>query len=73
MVYANANIRDAAMMFVYIMMVIGGLLFMGIALWATHYRTGLMEKLGAVLAPLGLLITLLGVLLLCVPDFFFPS
>jgi len=61
------------MTIVHITMVVGGLLFIGVGLWAAHYRTGFMEKLGAVLAPLGLLITLLGVLLLCVPDFFFPS
>ena len=59
------------MLFVHLIMVVGGLLFIGIGLWAAHYRTGFIEKLGGVLAPLGLLITILGILLLCVPDFFF--
>ena len=60
-------------MIVHLTMVIGGLFLIAIGLWAVHYRTGFMEKLGAVLAPVGLMITLLGVLLLCVPDFFFSS
>jgi len=69
----TTNVRISAMRFVHLIMVIGGLFFIGIGLWTTHYRTGFVEKIGAVLAPLGLLITILGILLLCVPDFFFPS
>jgi len=61
------------MVFIHSIMVVGGLLLVAIGLWAAHCRTGFMEKLGAVLAPLGLLITLLGILLLCLPDFFLPS
>jgi len=61
------------MAFVHWIMVVGGLLLVGTGLWAAHFRTGFMEKLGAVLAPLGLLITLMGILLLCLPDFFFPG
>jgi len=61
------------MLFVHVLMVVGGVLFIGIGLWTAHYRTGFAEKIGAVLAPLGLLIAVLGILLLCLPDFFFPS
>jgi len=59
------------MTIIYIMMIIGGINLIGFGLWSVHYRTGSMEKLGAFLAPIGLIIALLGVLLLCVPDFFF--
>jgi hypothetical protein len=61
------------MVFIYTFMVVSGIIMIGFGLFSIHYRTGAMEKVGAILAPLGLIITLLGVLLLCVPDFFFPS
>ncbi len=61
------------MLFVHILMVIGGLFMLGVGFGAIHYRSGTMQKLGAICAPLGLLIALIGVLLLCVPDFFFPE
>jgi hypothetical protein len=61
------------MVFLYSIMVICGIVMMGFGLWSVSCRTGRMEKTGAFLAPLGLLIALLGALLLCVPDFFFPS
>jgi len=51
-------------------MVIGGIVLIATGLWAVHCREGFLEKLGAFLAPIGLIIAILGVLLLCVPDFF---
>lgn len=51
-------------------MIITGLAFIASGLWASHYRSGWMEKMGAILAPFGLIITLAGVLLWCVPQFF---
>lgn len=54
-------------------MVIAGLVSIVFGLWALHYRSGWMKKMGAVIAPLGLIVTLVGVLLLCVPGFFSVS
>jgi len=61
------------MIFIYIIMVVGGISMIGFGLWAVHCCSGRMEKIGAVLAPLGLIVALLGVLLICVPEFFFSS
>ena len=61
------------MVFIYLTMVVGGIGMIGFGLWAVHYRSGFMEKIGALIVPLGLILTLLGVLLLCVPDFFSSS
>jgi hypothetical protein len=58
------------MVIIHLIMLSAGFVFMGWGLWAVHYRSGWMEKTGAMLAPLGLIITLIAVLLLCVPDFF---
>jgi hypothetical protein len=58
------------MVLLYSIMVMSGIVMIAFGLWSIHYRTGRMEKIGAILAPLGLIIALLGVLLLCVPDFF---
>jgi hypothetical protein len=41
-------------------MVIIGLIMVGFAFWAIHYRTGFLEKLGGIIAPLGVLITIFG-------------
>jgi hypothetical protein len=71
--WSIVNIRIEAMMVVHLIMVAGGLFTIGIGLWAGHHQTGLLEKIGAVLAPLGLIMTVLGILLLCVPDFFFTG
>ena len=57
-------------MIFHIFMVILGLIIIGFGLWAIHYRSGIMEKIGGLLAPLGLIIALLGALLLAVPGFF---
>ena len=54
-------------------MVIAGLMITGFALWAIHYRKGFLEKLGGILAPVGVLFSILGALLLAVPDFFSSS
>ena len=57
-------------MLLHLGMVIIGLIMVGFAFWAIHYRTGFLEKLGGIIAPLGVLITILGALLLAVPGFF---
>ena len=59
-------------MLLHLGMVIIGLIMVSFALWAIHYRTGFLEKFGGIIAPLGVLITILGVLLLAVPGFFAP-
>lgn len=51
-------------------MTISGIFLIGFGLWGIHSCNTYLERLGALLAPIGLLIALLGVLLLCVPDFF---
>ncbi|MFH0813068.1 MAG: hypothetical protein V2A69_09550 [Pseudomonadota bacterium] len=58
---------------IYFVMVLSGIGMIAFGLWAVHCYSGLLEKLGALSIPLGLIITLLGVLLFCVPDFFFPE
>ena len=58
------------MIYIHLFMVIGGIVLIATGLWAVHCREGFLEKLGAFLAPIGLIIAILGVLLLCVPDFF---
>jgi len=60
------------MLIISILMTISGLLLIGLGLWGIHSCKGFLERLGALLAPMGLIITLLGVLLLCVPNFFIP-
>ena len=59
-------------MFFHLGMVFIGLIMVSFAFWAIHYRTGFLEKLGGIIAPLGVLITILGGLLLAVPGFFSP-
>jgi hypothetical protein len=58
------------MIFLQIVLVLGGLFILGVGLWAIYYRSGPVQKLGALCAPVGLLMALIGVLLVCVPDFF---
>lgn len=59
-------------MFFHLGLVIIGLIMVGFALWAIHYRTGFLEKLGGIIAPFGVVIMILGTLLLAVPGFFSP-
>ena len=59
-------------MFLHLGMVIIGLIMVSFAFWAIQYRTGFFEKLGGIIASLGVLITILGALLLAVPGFFSP-
>lgn len=59
-------------MLLHLGMVIVGLIMIGFAFWAIHYRTGLLEKIGGIVAPFGVLIAILGALLLAVPGFFSP-
>ena len=59
-------------MLLHLGMVIIGLIIVSFGFWAIHYRTGFLEKLGGIIAPLGVLITILGGLLLAVPGFFSP-
>ena len=58
------------MRIVYLVMVVAGLCLVAAGLRAIHYRSGAAQKWGALLAPVGLLVALLGALLLCVPGFF---
>ena len=56
-----------------ILMIAGGLLMVAVGFGAVHCRSGVQQKLGALCLPLGLLLALSGILLLCVPGFFFPQ
>lgn len=58
------------MLVLYIVMILAGLFSTGWGIWASHRCSGKKSLLGAILAPLGLVIALLGVLLVCVPNFF---
>ena len=60
-------------MLLHLGMVIIGLIMVSFAFWAIHYRTGFLEKLGGIFAPLGVLVMILGALLLAVPGFFSSS
>lgn len=60
------------MLLLHLGMVIIGLIMVSFAFWAIYYQTGFLEKLGGIIAPLGLLIMILGALLLAVPGFFAP-
>ena len=57
-------------MLLYLGMVVIGLVMVSFAFWAIHNRTSWVENFGGIIAPLGLLITILGALLLAVPGFF---
>jgi hypothetical protein len=59
-------------MLIHLGMVIIGLMMVSFSFWAIHYRTGFLEKSGGIIAPIGMLITILGALLLAVPGFFAP-
>lgn len=47
-------------MLLHLGMVIIGLIIVSFGFWAIHYRTGFLEKLGGIIAPLGVLITIWG-------------
>lgn len=58
------------MMLLYIIMIILGITLMGWCFWASNRANKPLDLIGAILLPVALIITLLGVLLTCVPDFF---
>jgi NO-binding membrane sensor protein with MHYT domain len=60
-------------MLLHLGMVFIGLIMVGFGLWAIHYRMGFLKKTGGIIAPFGLLITILGALLMAVPGFFSSS
>lgn len=57
------------MLVIHISMVIVGLLMIGWGFWAA-YNAKRPFNIGAVSTPIGLIVALLGVLLICVPGFF---
>jgi hypothetical protein len=52
------------------LMIIGGILAISWGLWATFNLKKPYDIFGAACAPIGLVLALLGVLLICVPNFF---
>ncbi|MBN2053382.1 hypothetical protein JW905_00585 [bacterium] len=58
------------MNYYYLLVILVGLAGLGWGFWASFEARKPFNILGAVLTPLSLLVALLGVLLLCVPDFF---
>ncbi|HNR14153.1 MAG TPA: hypothetical protein PLG17_10545 [Thermodesulfobacteriota bacterium] len=61
------------MLLMHAAMVVVGLVLTGFGLWAANLGTGAVQKWGALCAPAGMLLTILGALLLAVPGFFFPG
>ena len=58
------------MLVIHISMVVVGLLMIGWGFWAAYYARRPFNIIGAVFTPVGLIVALLGVLLICVPGFF---
>lgn len=58
------------MLVIHISMVIVGLLMICFGFWAAYYAKRPFNIIGAVFTPIGLMVALLGVLLICVPGFF---
>ena len=58
------------MLTINVLLVIVGLLTIGYGFWASYNVKRPFDIIGAVLTPIGLMITLIGVLLICVPGFF---
>ncbi|MFH2013089.1 MAG: hypothetical protein ABIJ37_10370 [Pseudomonadota bacterium] len=58
------------MFIIYISMVIIGILMIGLGFWAAYNARRPFNTIGAVFTPVGLIVALLGVLLICVPGFF---
>ncbi len=54
----------------YIPLIIIGLVALFWGFWAAHEAKKPLDIIGAIAAPVGLIVALLGVLLLCVPGFF---
>ena len=61
------------MVYFHFLMIVAGLIMVAAGLSAIHFRSGTLQKIGALCAPIGLVIALLGVLLVCVPGFFSPE
>lgn len=55
---------------VYVPVVVIGLALLAFGMYAANLKGAPLDIVGAVLAPLGLALALLGTLLVCVPDFF---
>lgn len=53
-----------------IIMIIAGLPVIGWGFWASHNAKKPLDIIGALALPVGLIVSLLGVLLVCVPNFF---
>lgn len=57
-------------MIVHIAMIIGGLVIVAAGFWGTFYAKKPFNTIAALSLPIGLITALIGILLLCVPDFF---
>lgn len=58
------------MKILYILMIIAGIPLMGWGFWASYNARKPWDIIGTLLLPVALVVTLLGVLLTCVPNFF---
>ena len=58
------------MQLIYIIMIVAGLILICWGFWATYNARRPWDMLGALSLPVALIITLMGVLLSAVPDFF---
>lgn len=58
------------MLIMHVSLVIVGLLTIGYGFWASYNVKRPFDIVGAVLAPIGLAIAIIGALLICVPGFF---
>ncbi|MDH3975996.1 MAG: hypothetical protein OEV42_17110 [Deltaproteobacteria bacterium] len=58
------------MLYVYVLMIITGVIALAIGFWASYYAKKPWDIVGAVSLPFSLVFALLGILLVCVPNFF---
>ncbi|OGW13884.1 MAG: hypothetical protein A3G93_01790 [Nitrospinae bacterium RIFCSPLOWO2_12_FULL_45_22] len=58
------------MIAVYILMICSGVLMIGWGFWASYNARRPVDVIGAIMTPVGLLLTLTGIILLCIPNFF---
>ena len=58
------------MLFIYIMMIPVGICLMGWGFWSAYNLRKPWNSVNSLFAPVGLVIALTGVLLVCVPNFF---
>ena len=57
-------------MIIHILMIIGGLAVISAGFWGTYNAKAPWNTVSSLVLPLGLITSIIGVLLLCVPDFF---